>query len=181
VQTKGRVSKSFFDSLGVEETAPMENVRGYEIKTTRGIAEKIKNARFVKSIQLKPTEHVKFSFFNSSIEKSIIPKRGANVLIKPQNIDFYFRIIQKFEENETVERKGSVLFIQGKHATHYRFKKNYYFMVGDHSEKSFDSRYWGVVPEDLIIGKATLVLLNNEIAHERQNSLRTNRIWTLIR
>jgi signal peptidase I len=68
------------------------------------------------------------------------------------NIDLYQKCIEF--ENESVERDGSGLKINGQGASTYQFRGNYFFMMGDNRHNSLDSRYWGFLPQELVIGKA---------------------------
>jgi len=81
-----------------------------------------------------------------------IPKKGDKIQLTRKNIDLYLKCIEF--ENELVERDNSGLRINGQVETTYQFKENYFFMMGDSRHNSLDSRYWGLLPQELVIGKA---------------------------
>ena len=85
-----------------------------------------------------------------------VPKKGATITLTPQNIDVYRRCIEVYERNKW-EQQGSKILINGKETTTYTFKMDYYWMMGDNRHKSQDSRFWGFVPEDHIVGKASII------------------------
>lgn len=96
-----------------------------------------------------------------------IPKEGDSVRLNIDSLDLYKRIITIYEGNEMYVKHDSI-FINNKYATHYTFKMNYYFMMGDNRHNSVDSRYWGFVPEDHIVGKAVLTIMSIDKSNNKK-------------
>ena len=88
-----------------------------------------------------------------------IPEAGKEVALTIENLPLYKRIIEVYEHN-TLKVSGSQILINDQPVTSYTFKQNYYWMMGDNRHRSEDSRYWGFVPEDHIVGKPVFIWMS---------------------
>ena len=93
----------------------------------------------------------------TDFEKFQVPTKGQTITISKSNIAWYRRIITAYEGHTLVEKKDGTILIDGKKSTSYTFAMNYYWLMGDNRYNSADSRVWGFVPEDHVVGRASLV------------------------
>ncbi len=108
-----------------------------------------------------------------------IPKKGVTVSLTTENLAYFDRIIEAYEGN-TLRVKDGIIFINGEVATEYTFKMDYYFMMGDNRHRSADSRFWGFVPDDHIIGKPKFIWLSTEKEQSFPKSIRWNRFFKVV-
>lgn len=108
-----------------------------------------------------------------------IPKKGATVKLDMQNIAVYERPIRVYEGNDLQVKDGNI-FINGKQADRYTFKMDYYWMMGDNRHNSADSRYWGFVPEDHIVGKPIFIWWSSDPDRGGFSGIRWNRLFRLV-
>ena len=109
-----------------------------------------------------------------------VPARGDTVEINTLNIPIYQRIINVYEQNELQEMDGEI-YINGKASETYVVKMDYYFVMGDNHHNSADSRYWGFVPEDHLLGKAVTVWFSIKPDKSVIDGLRKERIFSSIK
>ena len=109
-----------------------------------------------------------------------IPSKGATVELTVEKLPLYRRIIETYEGHR-LEVKGDRIYIDGKEANRYTFAMDYYFMMGDNRHNSADSRYWGFVPEDHIVGKPSFVWLSLDKEKSFPANIRWSRMFSKIR
>lgn len=110
-----------------------------------------------------------------------VPKQGQTIPLTAENIMLYRDVIEHYEHHSKVEVNGSTVVIDGKPVTTYTFKQNYYFMMGDNRNNSADSRYWGFVPADHIVGKALFIWMSiDPDAASLAGKIRWRRLFNLI-
>lgn len=109
-----------------------------------------------------------------------IPEAGATVRLDSHNIALYERIIRVYEKNELKITFDGHFIINGKETDEYTFKQDYYFMMGDNRHNSLDSRYWGFVPEDHIVGRPALIWLSTDSAKSFPSNVRWKRFLKFV-
>jgi signal peptidase I len=108
-----------------------------------------------------------------------IPKKGESIKLTLDNLPVYERPIRAYEGNE-LEVKDGKIFINGKEAHSYTFKMDYYWMMGDNRHNSADSRYWGFVPEDHIVGKPIFIWWSSDPDRNGFSGIRWSRLFRLV-
>ena len=170
----------------------MQTAKGIEVNQnvaymSRANAEKLANLEVVDRVEriLQKPGHPDKSIFpyNEAIfpwnidnyGPIVIPAKGVAIPLNTGNIDLYRRIIAAYEGN-TLEIKGNDIYINGTIATSYTPKMDYYWMMGDNRNQSADSRSWGFVPEDHIVGKPLFIAFSTRDA-ARGGGIRMDRIF----
>ena len=108
-----------------------------------------------------------------------IPKKGTTVALDAESLPLYERIITAYEGN-TLEVRDGKIYVNGEDTRSYTFAQDYYFMMGDNRHNSLDSRYWGFVPEDHIVGKPALVWLSIDGNKKFPNNIRWRRFFKFV-
>lgn len=108
-----------------------------------------------------------------------IPKKGATLKLTLANLPVYERCIKVYEGND-LQVKGGKIYINGKPASSYTFKMDYYWMMGDNRHNSADSRYWGFVPEDHVVGKPIFIWWSSDPDRHGFKGIRWNRLFRMV-
>ena len=108
-----------------------------------------------------------------------IPEAGKTIVLNTQTLPFYKRIITEYEGND-LKVNGNEIRINGKVANSYTFQQNYYWMMGDNRHNSEDSRYWGYVPENHIVGKPVFIWMSLDPNGSGLNKIRWERMFTTV-
>ena len=108
-----------------------------------------------------------------------IPEKGTEFSLTVENLPLYERIITAYEGNELQVKDGKI-YINGEEAQSYTFAQDYYFMMGDNRHNSLDSRYWGFVPEDHIVGKPAMIWLSIDGNKKFPKNIRWRRFFKFV-
>ncbi|MGN6492944.1 MAG: S26 family signal peptidase [Agriterribacter sp.] len=141
------------------------NSMNYMIDLTKEEAERMRKLPYVQSVDrdikrfnpsVFPNDTTRYRWSEDFYGPIWVPKKGATITLTADNIAFYRRIIQVYEGNKLEEVNGKFI-INGKETSQYTFAMNYFWMMGDNRHNSQDSRFWGYVPEDHVVGRASLI------------------------
>ncbi len=190
VETDGTfIDEDLYDELGISMDDRHGQGNQYILPLTAAMKRTLESKPWVQTIQrIQPDAGetlitypvgVDYGWTHANYGPIWIPKKGAKVDLTVQNLPLYERCIRNYEGN-TLEVKGGQIYINGKVATSYTFKMDYYWMQGDNRDNSLDSRYWGFVPEDHIVGTPSIILISFDKDHTLlDGGIRWNRIFKM--
>ena len=187
LKLKQRLSDEVMKDLGITMEDLMSlNTLGY-MPLTKYAVEELKRQGFVDEIVLN-TEAEEWDIYplNGNMHWTRdnygpvwIPKKGESIDLNMDNIAIYERPIRAYEGNDLVVKDGKI-FINGEEAKKYTFKMDYYWMMGDNRHNSLDSRYWGFVPEDHIVGKPIFIWWSSDPDRSGFGGIRWNRLFRFV-
>jgi signal peptidase I len=184
-------NKDALDKLDITLDEVEGSESSYKMSLTSAQAKKLGELKFVKSIEriyypanekmpdIFPSDP-KYSWNLDNFGPIWIPKKGVTINLTLDNLPLYKRLISVYEGNK-LEVKDGVILINGSPETTYTFKMNYYWMMGDNRYNSADARYWGFVPEDHVVGKASFVWLSLDKNKSFPANIRWSRFFMKVR
>ena len=189
VMTNRKLNAEFFSDYGVNQESYLEftDNSGYLVFASEEVVNRLKSSPVVTSVTKRIQkvggesgifpDGMMMGWNRDTFGPLQIPSEGWTIPLTSENVIKYGFTIEKYEGLEQVELKEGQLFIDGQKAENYTFKQNYYFMMGDNRHDSLDSRYWGFVPEDHIVGKAWFLWLSLDKHESMFNKIRWSRIF----
>ncbi len=183
------LNDAFITHYGLKEGGKISDNHDYSFTLSKILLDSLRKNPHIKKIE-KDIEkqglwdeyvfpfnaHYKWNVDNYGALK--IPAKGDTIPLDSMNLCLFERIISAYEGN-ILEIRNDSIYINKEYQTHYVIKQNYYFMMGDNRHNSQDSRHWGFVPEDHIIGKSTRIIYSTDyVSH---TGIRWNRIYNAIK
>jgi signal peptidase I len=182
------LSEKFFRDRNITDVVGMPQ-GGYVVNTTPEMATELEKLDFIQKVAQVKDEadtadpevfpHVpsQYKWNKDNFGPVNIPRQGQTVSLTAETVPLYEKIITNYENNPGVELRDGLLYQNGQQMESYTFQQNYYFMMGDNRHNSLDSRFWGFVPEDHVVGKAVLIWMSNDPF----GGIRWNRLFSTIK
>ncbi|NPD81739.1 signal peptidase I [Prevotella sp. PINT] len=189
IKLQSRIPEDLMESLGISiEDITQLNQYGCMPLTKRAYEVLKSRKDIVKSISINtdsPTGdlyplNARTGWTRDNYGPVWIPQKGKSVKLDINNIAVYERPIRTYEGNDLVVTDDGKILINGKEAASYTFKMDYYWMMGDNRHNSADSRYWGFVPEDHIVGKPLFIWWSSDPDRKGFSGIRWHRLFTWV-
>lgn len=188
VKLKNEIPESLIEELGIsmEDLASLQR-NGFMPLTKKAVHTLAARKDIVESIRINTDATVGDLYPQNAVTGWTrdnygpiwIPAKGKSIQIDMNNIAIYERPIRVYEGNQ-LEVKNNQIYINGRLAHRYTFKLDYYWMMGDNRHNSADSRYWGFVPEDHIVGKPIFIWWSSDPDRKGFKGIRWNRLFRLV-
>jgi signal peptidase I len=198
VTANDEINKRHLDKLGLGQEdymllgRPEANKVVYQMFLTDKVALELKAQPFISKVEIDNQSDTipdlrifpqsnKFEWNADNLGKLTIPAKGMIISINDSTLALYGNTIVDYDHNKNAKIEDGKLLIDGKEVASYTFNQDYYFMMGDNRHNSQDSRYWGFVPEDHIVGKAFFIWLSIDPNQSFFNKIRWSRFLNLIK
>lgn len=133
------------------------------------------------NINVFPYDTVRYKFNEHNFGPIQIPKKGVSINVNIDNLPLYERLINVYEQNELTVKENGDIYINGKKTDTYTFKMDYYFAMGDNRDNSLDSRFFGFIPEDHLVGKASFIWFSVDNSKKFPSNIRFDRMFKSIK
>ena len=188
--TSNGINSKILEKYNITEGYRTPNPNELIFNMTGDIAEEFRKLPFVTSVErmiapagtdvsedIFPNDTTHFKWNADNFGPIVIPQEGKTVKINTENIALYDRVIRAYELNDMKIKDGKI-FINGEETDEYTFKMDYYWMMGDNRHNSQDSRFWGYVPVDHIVGKPVFVWLSID---KNTGKIRFNKTFRFVK
>lgn len=188
VKTDGTsINPKVLEKLDITEGGRVSSAGDYNLRMTSEAADKVSKFPNVQYIDIATMPKGVYTDYIFPKDKDFpwnvdnygpiyIPKKGVTIDLTVDNLPLYERLITVYEGND-LKVTGKTIYINGEETNKYTFNMDYYFMMGDNRHNSADSRFWGFVPEDHIVGKAVFIWFSVD---RNGGGIRWNRIFRFI-
>ncbi len=196
LESSESINPRLFKRTGAEERGlgAASGLYYYDLTATPDAVRELKKHSFVRNIHqdiLTPGDHLtpyKAFPYNDSLNWNrdnigplTVPKRGMTIRLDHKNLALYKGLITTFEHHEQAEYRDGRIYLNGKPVEEYTFRQDYYFMMGDNRNDSDDSRFWGFVPADHVVGKALFIWMSLDKDAGLLEKVRWNRLFSRIK